>query len=288
MEFVAIDVETANYYIASICQVGIAAYQNNTLIDEWKTYVNPEDDFDPMNILIHGINETTVEKAPKFPEIIDKINSFLTDRICVCHTHFDRISILEASEIYGLKAPNTTWLDSAMVARRTWKQFAQKGYGLHDICGYLKYKFVHHDALEDAKAAAHILITAVEETGLDIEAWLKRVRQPIDLSDSSEALYIKRDGNPEGPLFGEVIAFTGALSMRRKEAADLAALYGCQVESGVNKQTSLLVVGDQDIRRLAGCKKSSKQRKAEELIAKGQSIRILGENDFRKLADIFN
>jgi DNA polymerase-3 subunit epsilon len=40
------------------------------------------------------------------------------------------------------------------------------------------------------------------------------------------------------------------------------------------------VVGDQDISRLGGKDKSSKHVKAEELIAKGQKIRILGESDF--------
>jgi hypothetical protein len=44
-----------------------------------------------------------------------------------------------------------------------------------------------------------------------------------------------------------------------------------------------LVVGDQVINQLAGHEKSSKHRKAEELIAKGQPIRILGESDFREL-----
>jgi len=47
------------------------------------------------------------------------------------------------------------------------------------------YDFRHHDALEDAKAAAHILLAAVKESGLDIEGWLRRVRQPIDPQQSA-------------------------------------------------------------------------------------------------------
>jgi DNA polymerase III subunit epsilon len=45
----------------------------------------------------------------------------------------------------------------------------------------------------------------------------------------------------------------------------------------------MLVVGDQDIAKLAGHEKSSKHRKAEELIAKGTPIRILKESDFKEL-----
>jgi DNA polymerase-3 subunit epsilon len=54
----------------------------------------------------------------------------------------------------------------------------------------------------------------------------------------------------------------------------------------VNKKTTLLVVGDQDISRLAGHDKSSKHRKAGDLIGEGQNIRILGESDFLRLLDV--
>jgi DNA polymerase III subunit epsilon len=91
------------------------------------------------------------------------------------------------------------------------------------------------------------------------------------------------DANSEGPLYGEILVFTGALSTVRHTAAVAAAKAGCQVNEGITKHTTLLVVGDQDIRKLAGHEKSSKHRKAEELIRKGQRIRILGESDFKSI-----
>lgn len=80
-----------------------------------------------------------------------------------------------------------------------------------------------------------------------------------------------------------MIVFTGALAIPRREAADLAASVGCEVDSGVTKKTTLLVVGDTDVQRLAGHEKSSKHRKAEELASKGYPIRIIRETDFREL-----
>ena len=73
------------------------------------------------------------------------------------------------------------------------------------------------------------------------------------------------------------------MDIPRREAADLASAVGCQVEPGVTKKITMLVVGDQDIKKLAGHKKSSKHRKAELLIEKGIPIRILGESDFKEL-----
>ena len=284
MNFVAIDVETANADMASICQIGLVKCANGVLSDEWKTYVDPKDYFHGINVSIHGIDESVVKGAPTFAELADTLRSYLEGTVVVCHTHFDRVSMHQAAQRHGVSAPERTWLDSARVARRTWKECAWKGYGLYDVCKIIGYHFKHHDALEDAKAAAHILLAATNETGLDLDGWLRRVRQPIDPTAGSSAPAIRREGNPEGALYGEILVFTGALEIPRREAADLGAAIGCQVASGVTKKTTMLVVGDQDIKKLAGHEKSSKHRKAEELIEKGIPIRILRESDFKELA----
>jgi DNA polymerase-3 subunit epsilon len=107
---------------------------------------------------------------------------------------------------------------------------------LANVCEIIGYKFKHHDALEDAKAAAQVLLAAMEKTGLNIEAWLKRVEKPIDPSKSSCGSAIKREGNPQGALYGEVLVFTGSLDIPRHEAADLAASIGCFVAQGVTNK----------------------------------------------------
>ena len=53
--------------------------------------------------------------------------------------------------------------------------------------------------------------------------------------------------------------------------------------AGVTKETTILVVGNQDARKLAGREKTFKHRKAEDLIGKGQAIKILTEKDFENL-----
>lgn len=197
----------------------------------------------------------------------------------VCHTHFDRVALHRAAARYDAIPPSCTWLDSARVARRAWKEFALSGYGLSNICRAIGYEFRHHDALEDAKAAGHILLAAMAQSGLNLETWLSRVQQPLDTDHASSGSAIKREGSPEGTLYGEVLVFTGSLHIPRREAADMAARIGCRVVPNVTKDATLRVVGDQDIQRLAGHCKSSKHRKAEE----GQPIRILRESDFREL-----
>jgi len=285
MEFVAIDVETANPDMASICQIGVARFRDGAVVGEWSTLVDPEDYFDPINTDVHGITKNGVAEAPTFPEIRDDLMGFLVGTIAVCHTHFDQVSIRKAVEKYSLDPIETIWLDSARVTRRTWPDCAHRGYGLSNVCKIIGYDFQHHDALEDAKACGQVLIAAMKTTGLGLNSWLKRVNQPIDPERSCAVSLITRDGNPEGDLFGEVLVFTGALTLPRKQAADLAARAGCLVAAAVTKKTTLLVVGDQDLARLAGKEKSSKHRKAEKLILDGQTIRILKESDFLILVE---
>jgi len=284
MEFVAIDVETANADMASICQIGIAKYKDGKLIEEWSTLINPKEYFSFINIDIHGITEEDVIDAPTFSEAYVELNRLITNTITISHTHFDRVSISKAIKKNTLPVLNTTWLDSAKIARIAWPEFAQKGYGLANVSKKIGYEFKHHDALEDAKASGQIVLAAIQESGLNIQDWLKRIQYPIDPTKSSVAADIARKGNIEGILHGEVVVFTGALNIPRREAADLASKAGCDVTSGVTKKTTILVVGDQDISRFAiGADKSSKHLKAEKLILNGQNIRIIQESDFKEL-----
>lgn len=140
-------------------------------------------------------------------------------------------------------------------------------------------EFQHHDAQEDARAAGEILARAIAHSGFSLDDWLVRSHHSL----SEDAGRMKFDGNRGGSLYGETLVFTGALLISRGEASKMAAGVGCNVEPGVTKRTTILVVGDQDIQKLAGNEKSSKHRKAESLVGAGQPIRIVGESDFAAL-----
>ena len=176
MDFVTIDVETANSSIASICQIGIACYKNGLLADEWGSYINPEEYFSLFNIGIHGIDDDKVKDAPILAGISHHLRGYLDNRIVVCHTNFDRIAVSKASMKYGLAEPDCKWLDSASVVRKTWQQYSRRGYNLGNMCRLLNYEFKHHDALEDAKAAGHIMLSAIEKSGIGIDGWLRVAR----------------------------------------------------------------------------------------------------------------
>lgn len=276
MNFIAIDVETANPRMSSICQIGLVQYKDGQEVRGVSLFVNPLDYFDSFNVSLHGIDENAVADAYTYGEIYESLSMLLCNRLVVCHTHFDRIALAQASDYYGLDPISCDWLDTAKVARRAWPQFANRGYGLSSLAKHFGIAFQHHNALHDARAAALILLKAAAETGLGLDDWRRRVEQPISLEKAN----ICREGGLDGPLTGELTVFTGSLQIPRHQAADLAQAAGSAVAASVTSKTTLLIVGDQDLGKLAGKTKSAKHLKAETLIARGQPIRIMQETDF--------
>jgi DNA polymerase III subunit epsilon len=275
--FIALDIETANSWYGSICQIGLVRSNGGSGTQERNFLINPETYFDSFNVSIHGIDEDAVKRAPTFDEVWSEIVGIVAEHTVAHHGPFDRASLNQATAARGLVSPNFRWLDTMRVVRRHWQDRSRSGYGLKPVCEMLGFEFEHHDAVADARAAAFILNHVISESGESLEWWIERAARSLNKYYQDGQ---KLEGNPDGVLAGEAIVFTGALSLPRSEIAAIAAAHGCNVAPGVTKKTTILVVGEQDLSKLAGYDKSSKQRKAEELVAMGHSIRIMGEQGF--------
>ncbi len=172
LNFVAVDVETANSNVSSICQVGIAVVRSAEIKNVWTQLVDPHDFFDPYNTAIHGIDHKMVSGCPRFEELCDKIAQYLGG-IVVSHTFFDRRAILKAFEECGKSLRYGIWIDSAQVARRAWPdKYALRGYNLGNIARDLGIRFRHHDAGEDARVVAEIILRAYSDTAFGITGLL--------------------------------------------------------------------------------------------------------------------
>ncbi len=63
INFVALDVETANTYRGSICQIGITEIQNGKVQFSRSWLVKPKKDlYEKCNIAIHGITQEDTKK----------------------------------------------------------------------------------------------------------------------------------------------------------------------------------------------------------------------------------
>lgn len=171
--FNAVDVETANADPASICEIGIVQVHQGVVKNQWSTLINPNTPFNPNNTAIHGISHDTVRNSPTLPNCYPELSQQLTGGIIVSHTDFDRIALAAAARKHGLQPIRATWLDSALVARRAWPhRHGTHGWSLATITARLGIQFQHHVAVEDARAAAEIVLRACDQKQLSIEDWL--------------------------------------------------------------------------------------------------------------------
>ena len=160
--FVALDVETANNDRGSICQIGVACVRPDNSIETWVTYVDPEVDRWHFTYL-HGISAKTVRGAPRFREVLPVLVEALQDYVIYQHSSFDRGAVAKACQAENLPTPEWIWKDSVQVARQAWPELKGKGNGGHGLAslkGYLGLSFEHHDAGEDARAAAEVVLHA--------------------------------------------------------------------------------------------------------------------------------
>lgn len=159
--FIALDVETSCRDSASICQIGIACVRADNKIETFATFVNPEQRFDPFNTDLHGIDAETVADAPCFPEAWTNLRPLLELHHLVQHSGFDAKSITAACRAYRLPNADLSWSDSVKIARKAWPEFKGKGgHGLANLKRELDLEFRHHDAGEDARAAAQVVLLA--------------------------------------------------------------------------------------------------------------------------------
>lgn len=199
MRFVVIDVETANSKFSSICQIGLVRFEDGGEVASDELLVDPQADFHPTNVGIHGICEVDVAGAPCFGELYPRLGDWVGDCIVVPHSSFDRTALSQACGRYELETFGWSWVDSARVARRTWEQFKDRGYGLRNLADYFGIRFDHHNALHDARTAGLILMKALEHSGRGLDEIIAEM-QARSRRHGGYSAPVRRVGDGDGAI----------------------------------------------------------------------------------------
>lgn len=281
-EFTIVDIETTGLSLERDAIIEIAAVTvapGFQIVAEYSTLIRT-DAWIPHNIVeMTGITKADLSASGiSLAQAIAGFVQHASTRPLFAHNAaFDIGFLSRAAELHGHNLDNPAY-DSITLAKEAWPGLPT--YKLGFLAEHLQLsQQPAHRAMADVRTTLE-LIKAAHETLSGVGGWTPRDTTSVAPPSRHS---IAKAGNQAGPLFGQSITFTGELSMPREVAAELAAKAGCKVSPGVTKKTTLLVVGVQDLATLAGHQKSSKQRKAEELIAAGQPIRILTEADFLRL-----
>lgn len=298
--WVAIDFETASVR-GTPCAVGVVEVDGGRVGRSAGWLIRPPIfEFSPFNVALHGISPDMCRNAPDWEESLSRIEQFRDGRPLLAHNaSFDIGVIRDACSVTEIPWPELTYACSLVVGRRVWPGLSS--YSLPFLAGHLGiYEGSHHEASADAEMAARIGCFALDATkaltlaemvasvqglmgSIGGDEWsgchLRDIRSAIPVEPSPGA--VPREDHP---LFGKSVAFTGALAIPRREAMQAVVDRGGIAAKGVTRRTELLVTGFQDLTRLAqGQNESAKLSKAQDLLAQGRAIEIVGESDFVKL-----
>jgi DNA polymerase-3 subunit epsilon len=273
LTFTAFDIETATNQSSSICQIGFVIVENGLITSENSYLIQPpENVFDARHSCIHGIDSLRTKEMPTFPSVWARIKEKFIGTLLVAHNSSFDLNILKSTlNYYNLPCPH-------FECDCTFRMTGMKLKALAESLQITMSK--HHDALSDAKACAQAYI--------HLKQGLKPNYKFIEESDNSNVFagherlsgnVLKPDLNIENrsnPFYAKKVVFTGVLqTMTREEAAVKIKDLGADIDTGVNKRTDYVIVGQG-----AG---PSKLKKIEDFNISGSSIKIITEDTFKTM-----
>lgn len=281
-DFTAIDLETTGNSPLSddIIEVGAIRYRDGKAVAQFQELVNPGYKVPPFISDMTGISDDMLQEARSLGEILPEFLDFIGDDIVLGHNvHFDVNFIYDACINCELPPFSNDLIDILRISRLLHKDW--QSHRLCDIaCGLGINNHGWHRSLCDCDVAARCYLKMMDENPDFCE---KRSHKKT-LKISSITANVDKI-NESSPLCGKTCVFTGALTISREEAMQIAVNCGAVVKSKVSKNTDYLIMGDQDIRRVGDDGMSSKEEKARALNEAGDvNIVFLGESDFLQMA----
>lgn len=302
MDFITIDFETATPDRDSPCEIGLTFVEKNEIKDVKSWLIKPSyyPYFDNFNMSIHGITPNDVKDAPEFGDLWTEIKPLIEGQFLIAHNAgFDMSVLRRTLEFYQIPFPELQYSCSYIFSKKVWEGLP--AYDLKTLCRHNKITLIHHRAANDSEATAKLSLKAFETAQVEtLDDFPTKLRttigclfgggyKPSETKRQYKARQVEEivgdpaKHNPESPIYGRTVVFTGSLmSMPRKDAQQLVADIGGINGKGVTKNTDFLVVGQQDYRVVGDDGMSSKQEKAIRLIEKGSELEILSEDEFLK------
>nr|WP_276326591.1 3'-5' exonuclease [Paenibacillus antarcticus] len=162
MDFVAIDFETANANRSSACSLGLVEVRGGIITSEHVWLIDPEQPFDYRNIQIHGITPTMVSGQPTFHELWPTLEPLLQGKQIVAHNaSFDMSVLRYCLDKSLIDYPSFQYYCTYLLSKKLLQEMPS--FKLNVIADHYDIPLNHHEALDDARACAKILLKLLEK-----------------------------------------------------------------------------------------------------------------------------
>lgn len=168
MKFAVVDIETTGGPGAEnrIMEIGIALVDGHQIVKTYQSLIDPGTPITPFVKKLTGIDDDMVSGKPQFEFLAEEIAELLEDRIFVAHNvQFDCRYVSAELKRSCIKY-DPARLCTVKLSRKFFPGLPS--YSLHNLIESLELpEFNHHRALDDAKAAAEILILCLKKFGAE-------------------------------------------------------------------------------------------------------------------------
>jgi len=162
--FVVFDIETTGLspFKHAMTEIGAVRIKAGEIIEEFNTFVNPEQPISKEITDLTGITDEMVKDAPKIKKALRSFLDFAGHDMLVAHNaSFDISFIKRYSELCKYSFTNP-YLDTVAMSRNINKDL--KNHKLDTLVNFYKIKdFHHHRACDDARALAQIFMNMTEQ-----------------------------------------------------------------------------------------------------------------------------
>ena len=156
-DFAAIDFETANEHLSSVCSVGVVVVRDGKIADSLYSLIQPEPNYYRYwNTQTHGLTTKDTDLAPVFPKVWKQISSQIEGLPLIAHNSpFDERCLKAVFRTYCMDYPDYVFYCTCRISRKFFPKLPN--HQLHTVAAACGYDLTnHHHALSDARACAEI------------------------------------------------------------------------------------------------------------------------------------
>lgn len=280
LDYLAIDFETASSSMTSACSIGLVGVKNDKVVLKEYYLINPKEEFNEYNIMIHHITPMDVVDAPRFDEVWGKIRGYFNG-VVVSHNAMFDLSVLKALiEKYKLTPPSCKIGCTLKISQKVWKEEIPN-HKLGTISQYLGVEHDYHNALSDAYICYEIIKRCERCTN---SMSLDEVMESLGLMYgryNSDKFYMPKGkfgqtnlSAKENYFKDKVVSILGKPeSMTKKKVFETLEIRGAIVIRGIDRSTNVALLFN-------GAKTS--HLSALERLSKISKIDVLNEEEFLK------
>jgi DNA polymerase-3 subunit epsilon len=158
LNFAAIDFETANHNMSSVCSVGVVVVRNGQIVEKIYSLIRPEPEwYNYYHTRVHGLTAEDTENAKVFPHVWAEIAPKIAGLPLVAHNApFDKGCLKAVFRVYQMDYPDYVFHCTCKASRRVFGNLLLN-HKLNTVAAHCGFNLEnHHHALADAEACAAI------------------------------------------------------------------------------------------------------------------------------------